>query len=92
MVCIALDAAGAAKPEKKEKKEEEDLPVVLDRQRVTILQIIIKRFAAPVSMIKRAIIDCDLTFLTVDTLSELISLFPSKTFDMEVIFLLVESN
>mmetsp|Transcript_6156 Transcript_6156/g.24826 ORF Transcript_6156/g.24826 Transcript_6156/m.24826 type:complete len:619 (-) Transcript_6156:59-1915(-) len=67
----------------KKKKEEEKQPVVLDRQRCTIIEIIMKRFEEPASVIKQHIIDCNLKWLTTTTISELLSLFPLKSYDSE---------
>ena len=72
----------------KAEKKEEIQPVVLERQRCTIIEIIMKRFAEPASLIKKHILDVNFEFLTVDVLAELISLFPQKTFESECEMLL----
>ena len=67
----------------KSDKPVEIQPVVLDRQRCTIIEIIMKRFAEPASLIKKNVLDCNLGFLSLDTLAELVGLFPIKTFAQE---------
>ena len=44
----------------KSDKPVEIQPVVLDRQRCTIIEIIMKRFAEPASLIKKNVLDCNL--------------------------------
>jgi hypothetical protein len=70
------------KPEKE--KPEEIQPVVLERARCTIIEIIMKRFTEPAELIKKYILECNLDFLTLNVLSELSSLFPLKQFESEV--------
>ena len=74
-----------AKPaeEKKATKADESAPVVLDRQRCTVIEIILKRYPEDVSVVKQAILSVDLDYLTMDKLNELLGLFPAKTFDQE---------
>mmetsp|Transcript_60827 Transcript_60827/g.91827 ORF Transcript_60827/g.91827 Transcript_60827/m.91827 type:complete len:1172 (+) Transcript_60827:57-3572(+) len=88
----ALFRADIGQKKKVEKKEgdkpksdkpDEIQPVVLDRQRCTIIEIIMKRFVEPASLIKKNILDCNFDFLTLDTLAELVSLFPIKSFESE---------
>jgi len=82
---------GAKKKETKKKdddgntkdKPDEIQPVVLDRQRCTIIEIIMKRFVEPASLIKKNILECNFEFLTLNTLAELVSLFPVKSFESE---------
>ena len=62
----------------KESKPDEIQPVILDRQRCTVIEIIMKRFAEPSSLIKKNILDLNMEFLNPDTISELLSLFPNK--------------
>ena len=76
----------AEKKEEDKKESEEIQPVLLDRQRCTIIEIIMKRFAEPATLIKKNIIECNLEYLNLNTLSEILSLFPVKTFDAEVCF------
>ena len=74
------------KPEKEQKKakQDENQPILLSNQRCTIIQIIMKRFTESADEIKERILKVDLDFLTEKVLSELISLFPIKTFASEV--------
>lgn len=65
-------------------REEKTQPVLLNHQRCQIVEIIKKRFAEPPSLIKKFILDVNLEFLTPDTISELISLFPKSSYDIEV--------
>eukprot|EP00339_Tiarina_fusa_P000530 CAMPEP_0117068868 /NCGR_PEP_ID=MMETSP0472-20121206/48273_1 /TAXON_ID=693140 ORGANISM="Tiarina fusus, Strain LIS" /NCGR_SAMPLE_ID=MMETSP0472 /ASSEMBLY_ACC=CAM_ASM_000603 /LENGTH=954 /DNA_ID=CAMNT_0004791117 /DNA_START=94 /DNA_END=2958 /DNA_ORIENTATION=- len=71
---------GAA-PEKS--KPDEIQPVVLDGQRCTIIEIIMKRFSETAPLIKKHILDVNFDFLSLNTLAELVSLFPIKTFQSE---------
>merc|ERR1712137_1030220 len=64
-------------------KVEETQPVLLDRQRCTIIEIIKKRFVETAPVIKKHILEANLDFLTLNTLAELVSLFPIKTFMTE---------
>jgi len=64
-------------------QEEEVKPKVLDQQRCTVIEIIMKRMSYPVAILKEAVMKADFSILTLDNLSELTSLFPAKSYDAE---------
>jgi hypothetical protein len=47
------------------------------------VEIILKRYPEDVSVVKQAILNVDLNYLSMDKLNELLGLFPSKSFDAE---------
>jgi len=68
-----------------EQKDEskKNQPKVIPQQRCTVIEIIMNRLPYSTTEIKNAILKADMQVLTVDTLNELRSMLPQKTYEEE---------
>eukprot|EP01097_Dermamoeba_algensis_P004325 TRINITY_DN2851_c0_g1_i1.p1 TRINITY_DN2851_c0_g1~~TRINITY_DN2851_c0_g1_i1.p1 ORF type:complete len:449 (+),score=188.05 TRINITY_DN2851_c0_g1_i1:65-1411(+) len=73
---VKKDTEGSSASEKQQ-------PKVLSQQRITVIEIVIKKFDKSPETLRDAILNADTNVLTKDSLYEVKSLFPAKSFDEE---------
>jgi Formin Homology 2 Domain/Diaphanous GTPase-binding Domain/Diaphanous FH3 Domain len=59
-------------------------PRFLNQQRCTVVELVMKKFGVPVETLKHSIVSANTEILDIDTLVALSSLFPAKSYDMEL--------